>query len=755
MTEQMYVKKVLKRLTKLYFFRLYCVLKYEKKKMSVILKYSNGQILTHKHSAPFRLKRLQFFLMRTFILLFPLLLLSVILSAQTSSKTKSKDRFREKDDLRYPVRITNATEINKNGTDFAPSFWEGGLVFVSSRGKNGSRDPITGETYAKLYFSNFDPNGDPTPPSVFELDVNKKSDDMHEGPVSFSRDHKTVYYTRTNNKNGVRKAGKDGVSRFKIYRATYGVPDWDLKGELHFNSDEYNCLHPCLSPDGKRLFFTSDMPGGKGGYDLYYVERTDAGWSLPKNLGDVINTAGNELFPFYGSSNTLFFSSNSRTNTLGGLDIYYVNNPLEAPEEVVNLGSPFNSSGNDISYIMDEEGKNGFFASDRENGVGKQDIYRFMADRGIEGVTKPEVNALNITVTSARTGDPIQGASIRILLPTDDGFVGQANNEFYKLDLIPQPGKPNVLSFELKRKDADDLGKADHYSNASGKASTELTRYRPALILVSFPGYGTKERFIAVDKETDYNLSFALPDAPLCLRANGLVLTEKFGTRIGNALLRFINKENDHKTEIRTDINGQFSACLPEEGKYLLQVERDGFKMENFRLDVANNGREIFQEVRMRPLTEVGSVEETLPLASTLQTGSLLTMDEVFYEKNRSTLNQGAIRHLEALIDLMRRYPEMQIEVNLHTDARGNADQNMKLTKDQAKNVESYLEFREREIKEKEGLELRLSSRAKTFGRGDTEPRNECKRNVECTDEQHRKNNRIEVKVVKLGTLRP
>jgi len=689
-------------------------------------------------------------LMRTFLLLLPLLLLTALLSAQTSSKTKSKDRFREKNDLRYPVRITNATEINKNGTDYAPSYYEGGIVFVSSRGKNGSRDPNTGETYSKLYFSLFDPNGDPAPPAVFELDVNKKSDEIHEGPVSFSRDRKTVYYSRTNNKKGIKQAGKDGVSRFKIYRATYGIPDWELKGELHFNSEDYNCLHPCLSPDGKKLFFSSDMPGGQGGYDLYYVERTDAGWGMPKNLGALVNTAANELFPYFSLSNTLFFSSNGRTNTLGGLDIYYVNKPLEAPEEVVNLGSPFNSAGNDISYITDEEGKSGFFASDRENGYGKQDIYRFMADRGIEGVTKPEVNALNITVTSARTGEPIQGASIRVLLPTDDGFIGQTNNEFYKISLLPQPGQPNALNFKLERKDADDLGKADHYSNAVGKTSTELTRYRPALILVSYPGYATKERFIAVDKETDYNLAFSLPDAPLCLKANGLVLTEKFGTRIGNALLKFINKENDQKTEIRTDMNGQFSACLPAEGKYLLQVERNGFKMENFKLDVVS-GQEIFQEVRLRPLTEVASVEETMPLASTLQKGSVIAMDEVFYEKNRATLNQGSIRYIEALMDLLRRYPEMEIEVYTHTDTRGNADQNLRLTKQQAENINSYLEYREREQKLPEAE--KYSKRTLIIGKGDTEPRNHCKKSVDCSDQEHRQNNRIEIKVIKLGTI--
>lgn len=689
-------------------------------------------------------------IMRIFSLLFPLLFLLPSVATAQSAKTKSKDRFREKNDLHYPVRLVNTTEINQEGSDFAPAFYQNGIVFVSSRTKNGVQDARTKETYNRLYFSSFDPNGDPTSPGSFSLDINRKSDEIHDRALSFSRDGKTVYYTRTSNKNGVKQG-----NNMKIYWATYGVPDWNLKGELHFNSDKYNCMHPSLSVDGSKLFFSSDMPGGQGGFDLYYVEKGPDGWSAPVNLGDLINTPKDEMFPFISQSNTLFFSSNGRDNSLGGMDIYYVNKPTENPEEVVNMASPFNSADDDVSFIMNEEGRNGFFASKRKGGLAKGDfatfdIYRFMADRGIEGVTKPAKNALNITVTSAKTGMPIQGASIRVLLPTDDGFVGQTNNEFYRISLDQDPSNPKMLKFSLVRKDAEDLGQADHYSNVAGKVETELIRFKPALILVSYPGYRTKERFIAVDKETDYNLTFALPDAPICLRANGLVLSENYGTRIGNARLKFINKENDQKTEIRTDINGQFSACLPAEGKYLLQVERDGFKGENFSLDVQTT-TELFQEIRMRPLTKVASAEETLPLATTLQAGSIIRMEQVFYEKNRSTLNQNATRSVEGLIDLLQRFPEMEVDLYTHTDTRGEAAQNMRLTKEQADNIMAYLEHREKELKISDSE--KFSKRVKPFGKGDTEPMNHCKKSTDCSEAEHQQNNRIEIKITKVGTI--
>ena len=140
---------------------------------------------------------------RKLILLVPLLLLLAVVAApaQQSSKSKSKDRFREKDDRRYPVRVLNADEINQSGQDYAPAYYKEGIVFVSSRDKNGPRDPKTDETYSKLYYAFLDYNGDPSFPQLVEFNDLKKSN-FHEGPVCFSRDNKTVYMTRNNNRDG-------------------------------------------------------------------------------------------------------------------------------------------------------------------------------------------------------------------------------------------------------------------------------------------------------------------------------------------------------------------------------------------------------------------------------------------------------------------------------------------------------------------------------------------------------------------------
>lgn len=683
-----------------------------------------------------------FDMLRKIILLVPLLIFAsvVVVSAQQSSKSKSKDRFREKDDRRYPVRVQNANEINQEGSDFAPTYFKQGIVFVSSRGKTGPRDPKTGETYAELYYAFFNYNGEPSFPQRVNFTTEKRSN-FHDGPVCFTRDNKTAYMTMNNNKDGVIKASKSGKVNLKIYESHYGRPDWSKAVELPFNGDEYNCMHPSITSDGTKMFFASDMPGGYGGFDIYVVERTGSGWGTPVNLGPSINTEKNEIFPFISQSGALFFSSNGRANSLGGFDNYYVNNPLDNPEEVINLGDEFNSSADDLSFIIDDEGKSGFFTSNRARGAGKDDIYRFESPKGLEGVGKPEVNLTQFVVTDAKTGLPLQKAEIRILQPSEDGFIS-GNKDFYTVDFLPVQDQPNALSLQLVRKGAENLGSADLYSNAEGKAQTELTRYHNYLVLVSLPGYSLKEKLFTVDADKPLTLNFALNEEPVCLRAGGLVTIAGMGTRVANATIKFVHRETGRTEMVRTNWSGEYAACLLMEGDYVVYLERPGFKTENYRIQNLKKGLNPFQETRLEPLTPDATLEASMPLATGIQEGSVIVLDRIFYEYNKSTLNTSAVRYLDALIDLLKRYPEMEIDLVSHTDTRGDARLNQELTDARAENAKTYLVYK--------GIG---SNRIKAYGKGETEPRNRCTDGVECSDEEHQQNNRLEVKIRKVGKL--
>lgn len=683
-------------------------------------------------------------LRKLILTLFPLLLLlvAVSLSAQQSAKSKSKDRFREKDDFRYPVRVLNADEINQAGSDYAPAFFKQGIVFVSSRKKNGPQDPKTGETYAELYYAFFNYNGEPSFPQKVQFTTEKRSN-FHDGPVCFTRDNKTAFLTLNNNKDGVLKLGKNGIANLKIYESHYARPDWTKAVELPFNGEDYNCIHPCLSADGTKLFFSSDMPGGHGGYDLYVVERSSNGWGLPVNLGPVINGSGQEIFPFVSQSGVLFFSSNGRSSSLGGLDNYYVTNPLDNPQEVTNLGHDFNSEKDDMSFIIDDEGKTGFFTSNRKGvagGTGKDDIFRFEAPKGLEGFGKPEVNPTKIIVTDAKTGKPLQKAEIRVLQPSEDGFVS-GNKDFYTIDLTPVQDRPNALSLQLVRKGAEDLGIADLYSNVEGKAYTEFTRYHNYLVLVSLPGYSPKERLVSVNTDKDLTFNFALSEAPVCLRAGGIVSASGFGTRIANATIKFVHRVSGHTENCRTNFSGEYDICLPLEGEYIAYVERPGFKPENYRL-TAVKGERAHQETRLETLTPDATIESTMPLANNLQDGSTIILDKIFYEYNKATLNQSAVRYLDALLEMMKRYPEMEIDLISHTDTRGETRLNQELTDARSENAKTYLVYK--------GIN---ASRIKAYGKGESEPRNRCTEGVECSDDEHQQNNRLEVHIRKVGRI--
>lgn len=139
-------------------------------------------------------------------------------------------------------------------------------------------------------------------------------------------------------------------------------------------------MHPSLSADGAWLFFSSDMPGGQGGYDLYAVERKGSVWGAPVNLGPTINTEKQEIFPFISQSGALYFSSNGH-HGLGGFDNYSANHPLNNSDEVFNLGGHFNSDSDDMSFIVVPDGKSGFFTRPRRRS-GQRGDHRFETPKG-------------------------------------------------------------------------------------------------------------------------------------------------------------------------------------------------------------------------------------------------------------------------------------------------------------------------------------------------------------------------------------
>jgi len=281
------------------------------------------------------------------------------------------------------AKVMNAG-INSANSDFSPAFLgDSAIVFSSTRATQKalvSKHNWTGESYTNLYLvTQLSKKGsqakDSTSlPKGLNGQINKF---YNESSAVFTKDGKTMYFTRNNQLKASAKTDTLNTVLLKIYKATYDGKKWGNVKELPFNNDNYSCAHPALSADEKELFFSSNQPGSKGMSDIYKVAILENDtYGIPENLGDAINTEGRETFPFITKDNVLIFASDARAG-LGGLDLYYVHLDSQY-KQVKTLGAPINSAQDDFGLIYKDVLQDGFFTSNRtEDNLGKDDIYSF------------------------------------------------------------------------------------------------------------------------------------------------------------------------------------------------------------------------------------------------------------------------------------------------------------------------------------------------------------------------------------------
>jgi len=280
---------------------------------------------------------------------------------------------------------TQSISLNSPYREFCPVIFEETLVFCSDRpikGKSEDEDAWTGEGYLDLFSSNRK-NLDTAlcasysyeNPGPFDTAM---SSQYHEASAHFSDDGDEVFFTSNAQTRVKRKRKAEPLYLQILYsKRLSGHRGWSEPVSLPMNSLTYSSMHPCLSADEQRLFFASDMPGGYGGIDLYYMRKNEGDWGPPVNMGPEINSQGNEVFPYFAEDGTFCFSSDG-WGGLGGLDIFfYPPDNNRAPVKPYNPGFPINSSADDFGFIWDETGRCGYFSSDRTGGAGKDDLYVF------------------------------------------------------------------------------------------------------------------------------------------------------------------------------------------------------------------------------------------------------------------------------------------------------------------------------------------------------------------------------------------
>lgn len=272
--------------------------------------------------------------------------------------------------------------INSNYSDYGSAIFNDKLVFTSARDTGGiakKNFKWTNKSFTNLYTAELKSDGSIGVPQRFQKKVNTK---FNESTPVFTKDGRTMYFTRNNFLNGKRGRDENKITLLKLYKADLVDGEWKNIQELPFNSDQYSVAHPTLSVDEKTLYFASDMPGTLGQSDLFKVSINENGtFGSPQNLGAKINTEGRETFPFISSDNELYFATDGRPG-LGGLDVFVAKiNDNGTFEEIQNVGEPINSKQDDFAFIINSKNRNGFFSSNRDNGHGFDDIYRFTEKR--------------------------------------------------------------------------------------------------------------------------------------------------------------------------------------------------------------------------------------------------------------------------------------------------------------------------------------------------------------------------------------
>ena len=285
--------------------------------------------------------------------------------------------------------VENMRYFNSRQRDFSPGYINDTyteVYFTSTREDATGNDThgATGQNFADLFTSTLDRKGKWSVP----VPVESLNSEFEDGAPSMSSDYTTIYFTRC-------VKGKNQQLGCQILSATVGGRDWsEPKVELEELGDSVTSAHPAISPDGNTLYFVSDMPGGLGENDIWMVTRGQGGsWGKPANLGEQINTPGNELYPFVHNDGSLYFSSDSRVG-LGGLDIYKANKDETGSWSLENMKPPINSPEDDFGIVFEADSERGFFSSSRK-GRGNDDIFSFVLpplEFSVTGVVRDERN---------------------------------------------------------------------------------------------------------------------------------------------------------------------------------------------------------------------------------------------------------------------------------------------------------------------------------------------------------------------------
>jgi outer membrane protein OmpA-like peptidoglycan-associated protein len=371
--------------------------------------------------------------------------------ASRNENDSRAQKFMSKKDYTYWINakktdfLIHPFSMNSGATDYAPSLYKEKLVFSSDRDSSvvsSYIDKRSNGKRAQLFIE----NNAGTQLMAFSEDTKSK---FNDASVAFTKNLDTLYITRNNHTKRRFKRDKLGYSRLQTYRMTKVNQTWGNIEKLPFNDVGYSVAHPSISPDGKKLFFTSDRPGGFGESDIYYVDiHEDGSFSEPVNLGPEINTEGRETFAHLANNGVLFFASDGHPG-LGGLDIYGVRFETGMAKCVVNLGSTINSPWDDMGMVMHADNRSGYIASARNDN--QMDIYAFETNNN-NAFSFKCVSDVTVSVTHAQNKEK-QSDVLVSLFDADNVLIGEGHTNDNGLLSLAVPLKKGTHRMAIQKTD--------------------------------------------------------------------------------------------------------------------------------------------------------------------------------------------------------------------------------------------------------------------------------------------------------------
>ena len=569
--------------------------------------------------------------------------------------------------------ISTIENINSENADFCPLTYEDGIVFVSERGQDLVNENNFGGNN-KPYLSIFYARESKAYKKAKRFS-NQLNSIYHDGPVSISSDNKTIYFTRAVKE----ERGKDFSNKIKIYTADLEGKKWKNIKELKFNSNKYSVAHPWISEDGAKLFFSSDMPGGEGKMDIYMCKREGDVWSDPINLGKEVNTPENEVFPYF-RKDVLYFSSEGLSG-YGGLDVYsvYETDNWTAPK---NLKTPLNSSKDDFGIFFTDD-ENGYVSSDREGGMGSDDIYKF--------------NYQSIEEQTAITGrleyDKLAASNTSISLYDE-------NDEL--LQTVETDENGTFKFNKLKMDDSYFLQINEEDESLLETAKLYLTNSKGEKVLLANDLGKGKYNFQALpyDQYDELPLLEEEDESLLTVSIFGQLYQKLPGDYSGGMEVWVVDDEGNIIGKTITDKDGKFvfdklspdeqylfMLAEDDEGLNLIIVDENGKVLEAAKRLIDGKYRYVRLNSEQDMITLINELDEVIKIAE----NDNFVISKIFYDYKSSDVNEMAAKELDKLALILSKNNGVNVELTSHTDSKGGNEYNLRLSHERAQKAREYI----------------------------------------------------------------